>query len=185
MEVLLASPNIAVDVTDNNLDTPLHDACIAGDPAIAEKLLIAMQSAALTCTLLQRNDEGQVPLHFACSNDHLEAVKLILKYGFQERRELVSAVDNEWNTPLHLACNRGNEELVKVLLLNGADIRAEKNDKTTPLLVTARRGFTNVANVLLEAGGEIIDDVDVHQRNALHIAAEYGQCAMIGFLLEK
>ena len=183
MEVLLASPNVEVDAKDINQDTPLHDACIAGDAAIIEKLLIKMQSEGIT--LLQKNDEKQVPLHFACSNDHVDTVKLILKYGFQERRELVSAVDNEENTPLHLACNSGNKEIVVVLLLHGADVHAVKSDRMTALLVAARHGFTGVAKVLLEADMESIDDVDVHQHSALHIAAEYGQCAMIDFLLDK
>ena len=183
MEVLLAAPNIVVDVKDNNQDTPLHEACIAGDAAIVEKLLIKMQSEAIT--LIQKNDEKQLPLHFACSNNHVDAVKLILRYGFPERNELVSAVDNEENTPLHLACNSGNAEIVKVLLLSGADVQAVKNDNITPLLVAARHGFTNIAEVLLEAGQDIIDDVDVHQRSALHVAAENGQSEMIDFLLDK
>ena len=183
VEVLLNDPNVVVNATDNNQDTPLHEACIAGDEIIVEKLLQKMRRERIS--LLLPNDEKQTPLHQACSEGHSEIVNLILKYGFQERPELVSAQDNEYNTPLHLACESGKEQIVKTLLMNGADMHQVKNDEMTALHITARYGFKNVVKILLEAEKDIIYDVDVYQRTALHFAAEYNQCEMIDYLLDK
>ena len=183
VEVLLASHDIHVNAQDNNLDTPLHEACIAGDELIVEKLLQKMRSDDIS--LLMQNDEKQTPLHHACSEGHPEIVNLILKYGFQERPVLVAAQDNEHNTPLHLACESGKDEIVKTLLLNGADMGAVKDDEVTAIHIAARRGYRNVVMILLEAGRDIMYDVDVNQQTALHRAAEYNQCEMIDYLLDK
>lgn len=183
IEALLASPSIDVSFADFNRDTPLHEACLFGDKLIVEKLLQKMKAEG--ANLLAQNDENETPLHFACKEGHPEIVKLILQYGFDQRRELVSAQDNEYNTPLHLACESGKDEIVRVLLLNGADIFAARNEEISPLHLAARHGFLAVAKTLIDSGLEIVNILDAFQQTPLHYAARNNQDKMIEFLLEK
>ena len=183
LEVLLQAPGIEIDISDNNQDTPLHEACLAGDPEVVEALLTKMKELGLP--LLPQNDERQTPLHFACKEGLDEIVKLILKYGFDQRRDLVTVQDNEYNVPLHLACEGGNKDVVQVLLLNGADIGAVKEDEITPLHIASRLGCVDIAKMLVEAKKEIVEASDVSQQTPLHRAAEYNQCEMIDFLLDQ
>ena len=183
LEVLLVAPGIEIDIFDNNQDTPLHEACLAGDPEVVETLLKKMKELGLP--LLSQNDERQTPLHFACKEGFDDIVKLILRYGFEQRRELVMVQDNEYNVPLHLACEGGNKEVVGVLLLNGADIEAVKEDEITPLHIAARLGFVDIAKMLVQAKKEIVEATDASQQTSLHRAAEYNQCEMIDFLLDQ
>ena len=183
VKALLESPNIDVSVADDNQDTPLHEACLSGDQRIVELLLQKIKQEG--ANLLLQNDEKKTPLHVACMEGHTEIVKLILQYGFQQRRELVTAQDNEFSTPLHLACENGNEEIVRILLLNGADIHAAKDEEISPLHLAARHGFIKVATTLLDSGLDIINILNTEQQTPLHFAAQFNQCDMVTFLLEK
>ena len=183
LEALLMAPGIKLDIPDNNQDTPLHEACLAGDPDIVGTLLTRMKLGGMS--LLLQNDEHQTPLHIACKEGLPEVVKLILQHGFDERRFLVSALDNEFNVPLHLACEGGSREVVHLLLLNNADIMAVKVEDITPLHIAARLGFTDIARILVEARVEIVEECDASQESPLHHAAQYDQCEMIDFLLDK
>lgn len=183
IEVLIEDPAIELDISDNNQDTPLYEACLAGDPEIVETLLKKMREKGIS--LLLKNDEQQTPLHIACKEGFDDIVKLLIKYGFDERKSLVSAQDNEYNVPLHLACEGGNEIVVQVLLLNGGNIEAVKEDEITPLHIAARLGFTKIAKILLNADRNIIDASDANQQTPLHRASQYNQCEMIDFLLDR
>jgi ankyrin repeat protein len=183
LEVLINVPGIKLDIPDNNQDTPLHEACLSGDPEIVGKLLTKMKAEGISLYL--QNDEKQTPLHIACKEGYPDVVKLILQHGFEERRALVSAVDNEYNTPLHLACEGGSKVVVHLLLLNNADIVAVKSEEITALHITARLGFTDIAKILVEATQDIVEASDASQQTALHRAAQYNQCEMIDFLLDK
>lgn len=183
LEVLVQTPNIDLTITDNNDDSPLHEACLAGDPEVVEILLKAMKAQDLSLFLV--NDELQTPLHIACKQGSVDIVKLILRYGFEERRNLVTACDNKYNVPLHLACEGGNVEVVQMLLLNGADIEALKEDDVTPLHITACLGFVEIAKILVNATNEIMEASDGFQQTPLHRAAHYNQCDMINFLLDQ
>lgn len=183
LEVLIQAPNIELTLSDNNDDTPLHEACLAGDPDVVETLLKAMKQKGLP--LLLKNDERQTPLHIACKEGLEDIVKLILQYGFEERHDLVQSQDNEYNVPLHLACEGGSKEVVQILLLNGADIEAIKEDEITPLHIAARLGFVNIAKILVNAKKEVVEASDANQETPLHRAAQFNQCEMITFLLDQ
>ena len=183
LEVLINVPSIKLDIPDNNLDTPLHEACLSGDPEIVGKLLTKMKAEGIL--LYPQNDEKQTPLHIACKEGYPDVVKLLLQHGFEERRALVSAEDNEYNTPLHLACEGGSKQVVHLLLLNNADITAVKSEEITGLHIAARLGFTDIAKILVEAVREIVEASDASQQTALHRAAQHNQCEMIDFLLDK
>ena len=183
LKVLIEASDIRLDIPDNNQDTPLHEACLEGDPEVVETLLKKMREKGIP--LLLPNDERQMPLHIACKEGLDDVVKVILKYGFDQRQELVKAQDNEFNMPLHLACEGGNKEVVHLLLMNGSDIEAVKEEDVTPLHIAARLGFTDIAKILVEAKRDIVEVSDMSQQTPLHCASQYNQCEMIDFLLDQ
>lgn len=176
-----------MNVTDENGDTPLHEACLSGETTIVEMILEKLKQSG-TVNLLLPNDKELTPLHIACREGYVDIVKLLLKYGFHQRERLVEARDNEQGTPLHLACENGqegNEVIVQTLLLNNANIFAVMEDGLTPMHVAARYGHVNVMDMLNTSGELIFEEVDDDDRTPLHCAAESNQKDMVKYLLEK
>ena len=141
MELLLASADVDESISDENGDTPLHEACLSGETKIVEKILEKIKSGR-TINLLLPNDKQLTPLHIACREGYVNIVKLLLKYAFHQRDKLVTAMDNEKSTPLHLACENGvagNDVIVQSLLLNNADIFAQMERTTTHSLLSLQR----------------------------------------------
>lgn len=176
---LLMGKQIIVDIQDKKLDTPLHSACLYGEIAIVELLL----SKGADC--LVANHERALPLHVACDQGFVDIVKLIMRLRFEFRAQMIEATDNDYNTPLHLACNSGNVEVVKVLLLNGADPSACKLHDVTSLHIAAKKGFINIADVLLQDQNSDVNVPNSSFLSPLHFAAQFNQVKMIKFLLEK
>ena len=50
------------------------------------------------------DDQGWTPFHAACSNGHVEVVKLMLENSFKKGID-VKAADQNGNTPIQTACN--------------------------------------------------------------------------------
>ena len=64
------------------------------------------------------NRPGWTPLHYACTNGHLEISQFLLDKG-----AVVDAPSPNETTPLMMAIRAGNIQLVRLLLDRGADIR--------------------------------------------------------------
>jgi ankyrin repeat protein len=64
------------------------------------------------------NRSGWTPLHYACTNGHLNIAEFLLDKG-----AAVDAPSPNGTTPIMMAIRAGNIQLVKLLLDRGADIR--------------------------------------------------------------
>ena len=186
MELLLASESIEETITDENGDTPLHEACLSGETKVVEMLLEKLKARGAVDVLLP-NDKQLNPLHIACREGYVDIVKLLFKYAFHQRDKLVTAQDNELSTPLHLACENGqegNDIIVQSLLLNKADIFAKMENGVTPMHIAARHGHKRVMEMLSTSGENIFDVRDIDEQTPLHYAAENNQVEMIEYLIE-
>lgn len=179
VDVLLASSQIDINIQDKQDDTSLHQACINGDIKIIEKLL----DKGANCLL--SNDERMLPLHLACQEGYTDIVRMMLLKRFEQKSQMVDAIDNEFNQPLHLACTSGKAEMVKILFLNGADPNAVKLSDISPLHIAARDGHVEIADVLLQNPNLDINVNDEHLFTPLHYAARHNRVIMIKFLLAK
>ena len=184
VQILLENDNIDITASDDNKDTPLHEAALNGVVAVVEAILQRMKRDG-SVQLQLPNDELQTPIHIACREGHSDIVKLMLQYGFEQRRELVNAQDNEYNTPLHLACESGSDEIVRVLLLNGADLYARKIEDICPIHIACKFGYVKVVETMHGVEKDILEATDIYQRTPLHFAAQFNQDKMIDFLLDK
>jgi ankyrin repeat protein len=95
----------------------------------------------------QRAKNGDTAIMLAAYLDQNETVQRLIDAGAQ--------VNQEGWTALHYATVVGNLEIVKMLLERYAYIDAETPNKTTPLMLAARRGEMNVLKFLIDEGADI------------------------------
>lgn len=90
-------------------------------------------------------------LHFAAQDGDVEAVKQLLKEGYQP-----NLFDELGKTPLHYAAERGHVGVLKLLLASGADVNAHDESVigNTPLREIADNCSFEVANILIDAGAD-------------------------------
>jgi ankyrin repeat protein len=127
------------------------------------------------------NEYGEPPLLLAFTNDKM--VKLLISRGadvnFRRKdgtsllasaptkgvlKQLldagasVDAADNRKQTPLHIACNDAKAQAVEILLKAGADVNAETEHGSTPLLEAVcgkQKSRLPIVEALLAAGANI------------------------------
>jgi ankyrin repeat protein len=101
-----------IDLNQANLtnETPLMFAALYGQMSEV-KILVDQKQVPV-------NRSGWTPLHYACTNGHLEIAQFLLDKG-----AVVDAPSPNETTPLMMAIRAGNIQLVRLLLDRGADIR--------------------------------------------------------------
>jgi ankyrin repeat protein len=90
------------------------------------------------------------PLHKACAENDLEALRDILK-ALQRDKSMVDLKDNDGWTPLHVAVFLGSMDSVRLLLDSNADPFARTNTGLTALhLACSRRGSPVVVSTCMK-----------------------------------
>ncbi|XP_068185584.1 ankyrin repeat and SOCS box protein 9-like isoform X1 [Antennarius striatus] len=119
--------------------SPIHKAAEKGQAECIEPLV---QHGA---DVDQYINQSGVPLHVACSNQHLSTVKKLLQLGANAN----NCVSGE--SPLHIASRLSNPELVSVLLDHGASLSLKNNEGKHPLDLASPDSL--VERLLRQAGG--------------------------------
>jgi ankyrin repeat protein len=101
-----------IDLNQPNIsdETPLMFAALYGQFAEV-KILVDQKQVPV-------NRPGWTPLHYACTNGHIEIATFLLDKG-----AAVDALSPNETTPLMMAIRAGNIQLARLLLDRGADIR--------------------------------------------------------------
>jgi ankyrin repeat protein len=101
-----------IDLNQPNMtdETPLMFAALYGQLAEVKTLVDQKQ--------VPVNRPGWTPLHYACTNGHVEIATFLLDKG-----AAVDALSPNETTPLMMAIRAGNIQLARLLLDRGADIR--------------------------------------------------------------
>lgn len=92
------------------------------------------------------NGQGETPLMIAAIRGSLPAVKALVKRG--------AAINRAGWTPLHYACSGPDNGVAAFLIANGADVNARSENGTTPLMMSARYGNSELVPLLIKAGAE-------------------------------
>ena len=116
-----------------------------------------------------RDIVGGTALMWAARYGDHSTIEMLLAAGADPE-----AVDKLGLRALHWASLRGNLKTTRALLDNQADVNAQSEGRLlTPLMCAARRGYTEVIKVLLEAGADV-EATDDAGRTALMWAVKEG-----------
>lgn len=176
--VSLLVENLAdVDAKDTNGQLALHlAACFEHDMVLA-KLLRVPVSQADVC-----DNDGNLALHCAVVNGNEHAALILIKAGSDVARE-----NGLQQNVLHIAGRHGHESLMKTLASQyGTRIPLNTSDQwgMFPLGYAAEKGYTEVAELLIEAGSDITARSD-DQLTFLHIAAKNWNEEVVELLISK
>ena len=130
----------------------IHDAAKSGNIEAVKQHLAAG-------TDLNENGEVQEnPLYHAVWNDHTEIAKLLISKGANVNTEQSARFN-----PLYSAAGgRAGKETIELLISNGADvnfIRERGGGNETPLDRAARKGRTEIADLLRKHGAKTAEEL--------------------------
>lgn len=93
--------------------------------------------------ILNVDENGSTPLHWACYSGALESVLYLLSL-----KANINALDKEKFTPLHLASTNNREKIVRLLLQYGADKNILNNHNELPIDIARKKNYMNIVNIL-------------------------------------
>lgn len=137
VELLLASPHLAVDATDSNHNTPLIIA-VSDAP---ERVQILLH---LGANVNAGNRRGNTALHAAASRGNLELTKLLLA-----QHALLDSVNIDGDTPLMLAIFWKNANIADFLLQEGANVNCTNGLGNTALHIAIAERSLEMVTVLM------------------------------------
>jgi len=160
--------------SDKHGRTFLSQASALGDlKAVKEQLFANPKSTDVP------DDLGDLPLHHAAINGHMEVAGLLLEAGCD-----VNCQNNQGMRPLHDAAAKGDTELVQLLVkVPGCDIDCLNDGKETPLHQAVKYGRAGAVQQLIIAGARV-DCQDRKGSTPLHLAAKDGHIDLARSLIE-
>eukprot|EP00732_Lithocolla_globosa_P002733 Lithocolla_globosa_v1_NODE_1893_length_2270_cov_14.511061.p1 type:complete len:663 gc:universal NODE_1893_length_2270_cov_14.511061:2153-165(-) len=186
---VLISHGACREARDYDGKTALHFA-VACHPESARWLL------ALGCSPNAQDNNGCSPLHVAAMKDQASVIAALVSHGAS-----VEAGDEFLRTPLHVAVlgaqypkvdqkvvlttgvhTKGG--CVQALLAQGCDVNARDHGHSTPLLLAASKGHTQITALLLRHGANI-NAPNVKGWTALFCAFRNGHRETLDLLLEQ
>ncbi|RXM29339.1 Ankyrin-1 [Acipenser ruthenus] len=174
VKLLVETHMASIDALSLTKRTPLHLAALHGQLDVCCSLLNMKADVNAT------DIHGQTPLHLAAENDHSEVVKLFLKH----RPELATSANVEGATCAHIAASKGSVAVIKELLkfskVGVTSARNQTND-SSPLLLAAAGGHSEVVKVLLEAGASAAEE-NAEGMTAIHLSAKNGHINVLDAL---
>ncbi|MCJ1314346.1 Ankyrin-2 [Agyrium rufum] len=153
----------------------IHEAAREGRLGAVESFLNANTRLAL-----QHDDDGRLPLHWACSYNHLSIVEL-----FAARKDFnPDAQDGSGWTALMIASSLPEgSDIVNLVLSKGGDVEIKNHNGQTALHFCASKNNIDIARLLIarKASARIKDR---RSQLPLHRAAANGSVPMVKLLLE-
>ncbi|SCV14960.1 related to Probable 26S proteasome regulatory subunit p28 [Nakaseomyces glabratus] len=154
------------------MEFPLHKACLNNEPRKVQELL---ESSDPFKAVVQRDDDGRVPLHWAVSIQSDTIIKLLLPY--------MKSVDID--TLTDEAAGRHSTYLALLLYNNNPDARPNLDLQTsqgvTALHLAVAKKHLEVCKYLIKLGASVRIK-DKKGQIALHRAAAVGSIGVVEFL---
>lgn len=103
------------------------------------------------------------PLQTACSNDDIEAVRILLENGADPNK--TPPFQLPWYAPIQIAASNGNIDIMTMLIENGADLELHGHNALIKLTKDARYGKNGITIETYKAGYALLEQ---HGMSALH-----------------
>lgn len=138
-----------------------------------------------------RDNEGNTPLHLACSLANIQIVQLIVDKMIQDQISDIDLIGSRGQTALHKACDQTSLDslgCVKILVANGASINKKSNDQGyTPLRCAVESKREDIVDYLLnKSNAKIdIDAIDNQGITSLSFALKNGFLSIAELLIKK
>ena len=180
---LLLEKDVDINFMDANGCNALHIACTNGFTKTVEVLLKHWSKKKSKhrdqiFDIDVKDNLSLTTLMKASINNHLEIVKLLIKFGANPR-----IVTQNGESSLTLACMQENKEICQALIIAKADVNEIDKHKRTPLLKAARHNSKNDILQLLLNSGARPDIADEEGNTPLHCAASRGTMEVAKFLM--
>jgi ankyrin repeat protein/tetratricopeptide (TPR) repeat protein len=183
-------------------DTALMQAAMWGHASVVE--LLMSRGADIDA----RNNEGWRALMFACANEDIEMVSLLLRLGsqpggHQEGQNCPLAIaaftankvtfdklrergvdENDRTIVMLKSIQGGNIDITRVLFRPSKDLKAEADSGATCLGLAVECGHIPMVEFLLSQGASLVSPRE-RWDSPLHVAARRGRVSMVDFLISK
>jgi ankyrin repeat protein len=157
-----------VDVTDKNLNTPLHVASEFGHSNFVSFI------TQMRPNVNRQNVEGKTALHLAVQGGHLQTTQLLLSSGANP-----NIPDLEGAVPLHYAVANNGIDIAKSLLLFGAFVNARDYSKETPLFYAIRESNSAIVDLLVNKFKADVNIANEDEESPLSYAKELFECDIV------
>ncbi|XP_072034493.1 transient receptor potential cation channel subfamily A member 1-like [Amphiura filiformis] len=127
------------------------------------------------------DDNGLAALHIAAEGNDASRIYELIRRGANVN--VKSPVDCA--TPLHMAARYNCPDAAEALLKRGADVTDALINGQTALHICCRRGFLNIAKVLIDSGSADVNSRDIDKSTPLHQATVKGDIDLCTFLVER
>ena len=172
---LVGLPEVDVNQQDSEDWTALHHARRDADVVKVDIVQVLIDAGA---DIEMKDDDGFLPLHYACELGTLDVVKIFARLG------AVCAADYTGHACLSLAAESGHTETVRYLLcLPEVEVNYREVDGKTALHCAVRKNHSDVVQVLINVGSDI-DTKDNKGNSPLHDACNNGLIDIVKMLVE-
>ena len=163
------------DNQDEDGNTILHIACRPCVDVSRSLLVVKCLIEEKYCSPCVLNNEGELPLHVACSQKALEIVKLV------SNCDVSSKTKTTGDSPLHIACKYSTVGVVKYLFKqHRCDLTAVNNSDETCLETAVMYGQLDIVKYLID----IMDLQHTYMRKLLYCAFVHERVEIIKCIVE-
>ncbi|XP_071087118.1 serine/threonine-protein phosphatase 6 regulatory ankyrin repeat subunit B-like [Haliotis cracherodii] len=172
---LLISKGCKLSELDDNHDSILHLACLGGNVAIVQYLLLQG-----IVNLNSKGRHGRTPLMLAAWKGLTQVYFLLVSRGCD-----LTGEDEYGDNILHLACRGGRADIVEHLIsLRLGDLESRGQYGRTPVMMAAGKGCKQVVDLLIDNRCDLTA-VDSNGNTVLHLACLSGKAWFVKYLLSK
>ncbi|KAI6170439.1 Alpha-latroinsectotoxin-Lt1a-like protein [Aphelenchoides bicaudatus] len=152
-----------------------------------------------------QTSEGESAIHIASKEGHYDVVKLLVERGADtnikdndndtaldlaiksdnRNYELINYLDENIKYPVHSAVSNNLTTKLNELIAANFDAYTFNEHQETPLRIAARKGYYQIAKLLINKDPRLVNATDKHHWFPLHYAAFEGHCGIISLLLDN
>ncbi|KAJ8442241.1 hypothetical protein Cgig2_005181 [Carnegiea gigantea] len=206
IRILEGDPNL-IHVTDPVGDTAIHIVARSGHLEVVEQVVELVEKHKLTEVLMERNVQGDTPLHLATAHRHKHVARVLFQANLMAGLVLNEGGVSPWGLARELgginpdspkfiedSCRdveSFNETVVDIEMelafraLHGHRVQSFNEDKYTLFLAATLKGQEDLVLEVLREHPDLIRNRDPCFGNILHFVAPTGQVGVLRLLVAK